>query len=83
MRSKIILIFFLFTIIMWAEDSEEKIFSFEDETYHSTELSDLLQKLKRKPINVNRANEKELSQIPWLSEMDIQKIIRHHPVLSE
>ena len=75
MRSKIILILFLLTAILFAEDSEEKIFSFEDETYHSTELSDLLQNIKKNPINVNTADEKKLSQIPWLSEKDIQKII--------
>lgn len=75
MRSKIILVFFLFAAILFAEDSEEKIFSFEDETYHSTELSDLLQSIKRKPINVNTADENELALIPWLSEKDIQKII--------
>lgn len=75
MRSKIILFFFLFAAIIFAEDSEEKIFSFEDETYHSTELSDLLQSIKRKPINVNTADENELALIPWLSEKDIQKII--------
>ncbi len=75
MRSKIILILFLLTAILFAEDSEEKIFSFEDETYHSTELSDLLQNIKKNPINVNTADEKELALIPWLSEKDIQKII--------
>ncbi len=75
MRSKIILIFFLFFVILCAEDSEEKIFSFEDETYHSTELSDLLQNIKKNPINVNMADEEELALIPWLSEKDIQKII--------
>ena len=75
MHSKILLILFLFTAILFAEDSEEKIFSFEDETYHSTELSDLLQNIKKNPINVNIADEKELALIPWLSERDIQKII--------
>ena len=75
MRSRIIFVFFLLTTILFAEDSEEKIFSFEDETYHSTELSDLLQSIKKNPINVNTADEKELSQIPWFSEKDIQKII--------
>jgi len=77
MRYKIILILFLITIIIWAEDSEEKIFSFEDETYHSTELSDLLQKLKRNPININKAKKEKLSQLPWLSELDIHKIISY------
>lgn len=77
MRSKILLVFFLFAVILFAEDSEEKIFSFEDETYHSTELSDLLQNIKRKPIDVNTADENELALIPWLSEKDIQKIIIH------
>ena len=75
MRSKILLILLLLTAILFAEDSEEKIFSFEDETYHSTELSDLLQSIKKNPINVNSADEKELTLIPWLSEKDIQKII--------
>ena len=65
----------MLTIVLFAEDSEEKIFSFEDETYHSTELSDLLQSIKKNPINVNMADEKELALIPWLSEKDIQKII--------
>ncbi len=73
MHSKIIFLLFLITIILWAEDSEEKIFSFEDETYHSTELSDLLQN----PLDVNIADENELAQIPWLSEKDIQKIISY------
>lgn len=75
MHSKILLILYLFTAILFAEDSEEKIFSFEDETYHSTELSDLLQNIKKNPINVNTADEKELTLIPWLSEKDIKKII--------
>ncbi len=75
MRSKILLVFFLLAVILFAEDSEEKIFSFEDETYHSTELSDLLQNIKRKPININTADENKLALIPWLSEKDIQKII--------
>jgi len=77
MRSKILLILFLLTTILFAEDSEEKLFSFEDETYHSTELSDLLQNIKKNPINVNIADEKEFSQIPWLSEKDIKKIISY------
>ena len=85
MRSKIIFILFLLTAILFAEDSEEKIFSFEDETYHSTELSDLLQNIKKNPINVNIADEKEFALIPWLSEKDIQKIILYrnsHKILN-
>ena len=77
MRFKIILILLIFYASLLSEDSEEKLFSFEDETYHSTELSDLLQSYKKKPININTAAENELALIPWLSEKDIQKIISY------
>jgi len=75
MRSKILLIFFLFTPILFAEDFEENIFSVDDETTHSTELSDFMQNIKREPINLNTVDENELAQIPWLSEKDIHKIV--------
>ncbi|MCF7884472.1 MAG: helix-hairpin-helix domain-containing protein [Candidatus Cloacimonetes bacterium] len=60
---------------MAAEDAEEKIFSLEEETYHSTELSDILQKLKQNPLNINTASKNDLLQLPWLSEQDIDLII--------
>ncbi len=75
MRSKILLIFSLFIVFLLAEDFEENIFSVDDETSHSTELSNFLQNIKREPINLNTVDENELILIPWLSEKDIHKII--------
>lgn len=77
MPSRIIIILLLIFSVLSAEDSEEKLFSFEDETYHATELSDFLQNIKNSPLNINTADAEELSRIPWLSEIDISKIIAY------
>lgn len=77
MRFKPLILFLLFITVLSAEDSEEKLFSFEDETYHATELSDLLQDIKKDPININSASAIDLALLPWLSEMDINKIINY------
>jgi len=77
MRSRIFLLFIIFFSVLIAEDSEEKLFSFEDETYHATELSDLLQSIKKSPINIKSASADDLSLLPWLSEIEIKKIINY------
>ena len=54
---------------------EEKIFSSEEETYHSTELSDMLIELRKNQLNINTVSRSELEKLPWLSENDIEKLI--------
>jgi len=75
MYFKILIFLLLLSTSLFTEDSEEKLFSFEDETYHSTELSDLLQSYKKKPMNINTVDKNKLALIPWISEGDINKII--------
>ncbi|MCD4698506.1 MAG: hypothetical protein K8S16_19945, partial [Bacteroidales bacterium] len=48
----------------------------EDGTYHPTELIETLSSLKNSPLNINNASHIELTQLPWLSELDIGKIIK-------
>ncbi|MCK4312012.1 MAG: helix-hairpin-helix domain-containing protein, partial [Candidatus Cloacimonetes bacterium] len=74
-NSVLILILLICSSIVFAEDAEEKIFSFEDDTYHSTELSETLEKIRKQPFDINKASRKELEKLPWLSEKDIEKII--------
>ena len=72
----LILMFLCFSLL-FAEDGKEKLFSLEEETYHSTELSDFLEKLQKHPLNLNTASRTVLSKLPWLSENDIDTIIVH------
>jgi hypothetical protein len=58
-----------------AEESEEKLFSLEEETYHANELSDLLFRLRNNPLNINSAGKKDLLQLPWLAEEDVDRIL--------
>ena len=76
LKIKVVLAFIFISAFLLAEDAEEKIFSFEDETYHSTELSETLTSLRKSPLNINNASSKELTKLPWLSELDIGKIIK-------
>ena len=76
LKIKVILAFLLIFTFLLAEDAEEKIFSFEDETYHSTELSEMLTSLRKSPLNINNVSSKELTKLPWLSELDIGKIVK-------
>ncbi len=78
MNSKLLafLLFLSFANLLCAEDEEEKLFSTEEETYHANEMSELLEKLRADPINLNYANPKELLQLPWFSEKEVEKIIK-------
>ena len=68
------LMFSLFSSLA-AEDGAEKLFALEEETYHSTELSDFLENLRKHPLNINKIPKIDLQKFPWLSENDIEKII--------
>lgn len=76
---KIIIFTFLTLLIsaIFANDSEEKLFILEDETFHSNELSELLQYYQKNPIEINFASTDIFSQLPWLSEDDIASIINY------
>ena len=74
---RILLFIALFTLFsLFCDEGEEKVFSTEDDTYHSNELSDLLQYLKKNPININTSSGTELMQLPWLSEADAELIMQ-------
>ncbi len=62
-------------MLLLAEDAEEKLFSLEEETFHANEMSDMLLKLRKNPLNINTAGKDELLQLPWLSETDVKMIL--------
>ena len=70
-----VFIFFVFNILS-AEDGAEKLFSLEEETYHSTELSNFLENMRKHPPDINKISKTSLQKLPWLSEGDIEKILR-------
>ena len=74
---KAIILLILLPLLLLAKDGEEKIFSFEDDTYHSTELSDLLENIRKNPYDINTVSQTDLEKLPWLSETDIEKIINY------
>jgi hypothetical protein len=79
MKYKILLLLFFVSLLCYlpANEAEEKLFNLEEETYHSTELSDFLQKLRTHPLDINTASKKELLRLPWLSEQEINLIISY------
>ena len=77
-RCKSILFLFLFlSIIIFADEGEEKLFSSEEDTYHSTELSETLDKIRKHPFNINKVSRSNLEKLPWLSENDIDLILQY------
>jgi hypothetical protein len=76
MKRLLLFIALCFVFLLFCDEGEEKVFSTEDDTYHSNELSDILENLRKNPININAASQKELLQIPWLSEEDVDLMIR-------
>lgn len=74
-KIKFIIGLILLVFTLYAQDAEEKLFSVEEETYHANELSDILQKLKKNPLDINSASKNELLQLPWLAEDEIDLII--------
>ena len=63
-------------LLLFADEGEEKLFSREEDTYHSTELSEILESIKKQPFNINRVPRLELEKLPWLSENDIDLILQ-------
>ena len=76
LKIKVILAFIIVFTFLLAQDAEETILSSEDGTYHPTELIETLSSLKNSPLNINNASHIELTQLPWLSELDIGKIVK-------
>ncbi|MCK4655132.1 MAG: hypothetical protein KAU01_11880 [Candidatus Cloacimonetes bacterium] len=76
LKIKVVLAFIIIFTFLLAQDAEETILSLEDGTYHPTELSETLMSLRQLPLNINNASSIELTQLPWLSELDIGKIIK-------
>jgi len=62
--------------VIFADEGEEKLFSIEDDTYHSTELSETLDNIKKHPFNINKVSRSNLDKLPWLSENDIELILQ-------
>lgn len=75
--NRILLLLILLPCLLLAEDAEEKIFSLEEETFHANETSDILETLRRNPLDINRASRADLQKLPWFSEEDIKKIIEY------
>jgi hypothetical protein len=75
MKRVLLFIALCFVLLLFCDEGEEKVFSTESDTYHSNELSDLLQELRSNPINVNLDSRKDLLKIPWLSEEDADLIL--------
>ena len=75
----VFLFIFIFTSLT-AQDAEETIFFSEDGTYHPTELIETLSSLKKSPLNINTASREELTELPWLSELDIGNIIKSRKI---
>ncbi|MDO9578621.1 MAG: helix-hairpin-helix domain-containing protein [Candidatus Cloacimonadales bacterium] len=75
MGNRILIILLLLPFLLLAEDAEEKIFSLEEETFHANETSEILETLRKNPLNINQASASDLQKLPWLSEEDIHKIV--------
>ena len=73
----ILFLFLLLNLVIFADEGEEKLFSIEDDTYHSTELSETLDKIKKHPYNINKVSGSNLEKLPWLSENDIDLILQY------
>lgn len=75
-KRNILFVFLLLISFLFGADEDEKIFATEEDTYHETELSEQLLKLKEQRIEINYASKKELQLLPWLSNEDINCIIK-------
>jgi hypothetical protein len=60
---------------LYSNESEDALFSREEETFHQTELAEILNKLKNEPLDINHSSSKMLKKLPWLSDNDIEKIL--------
>ena len=76
LKIEVVLSFIIIFTFLLAQDAEETILSLEDGTYQPTELSETLLILRKSPLNINNASRIELTELPWLSELDIGKIIK-------
>lgn len=61
---------------LYSNESEDALFSREEETFHQTELAAILEKLKSKPLDINNSSPKMLKKLPWLSDNDIDLILK-------
>jgi hypothetical protein len=75
--NRILIVLLVIPILLFAEDGEEKIFSLEEETFHANETSEMLEAIRRNPLNINLASDKKLQKLPWLSEEDINLILKY------
>jgi hypothetical protein len=60
-----------------AEEQLEDMFSGESDSEYASELSEILEVLRKDPVPVNTADKEELSNLIWLSAADIRALIRY------
>ena len=77
MRFKIVLFSLLFISILAAQVDLETIISQDEETSYPTELMEFLQNIRKKPVNINTIIEEDLYLFPWLTEIDVKKILEY------
>ena len=75
--SLIILLIFGWIQPLFSNESEDALFSREEETFHQTELASLLEKLKNSPLEINSVSGKKLKILPWFSNDDVDKILKY------
>ena len=73
--SLILIQIFMWNNFLYSNESEDALFSREEETFHQTELAEILNKLKNEPLDINHSSSKMLKKLPWLSDNDIGKIL--------
>src|SRR5690554_3167292 len=89
MRFKVLLTFalLLFSMLGFAqqtmspdaieEDLVDEIISESDEEYDYSEISSRLQYFLKRPIDLNRADERQLSELFFLSPLQVNAILEH------
>ena len=71
-----LILFILFTVFFLEAEDIAEIFSIEGETYFTNEIVENLEGFRKSPLNINKASREDLEKLPWLSEDDINNIIK-------
>ncbi|MEA1972485.1 MAG: hypothetical protein U9N34_04220, partial [Candidatus Cloacimonadota bacterium] len=77
MKKLFFFIILTFAIHLFSNDSEDKIFIIEDATFHSNDISELLQFYRYNPIEVNFCTPTKLLELPWLDKEIIEKLVKY------
>ncbi len=75
--SLVFLIFFFGINYLFSNESEDALFSREEETFHQTELAATLENFKNNPLKINFVTAKILKKLPWLTDNDIKLIFEN------